>query len=135
MTTYRLEQIDGGTITLQSGRWHWFVSRVNSLPEGVCESQQLIFANELELGDIMRTRIPAHIEQLDDREVTNYARNPDEREFRTTSGRIVIGPAEDQGRGRMWPVRPEPGNPYRTTKFVEKPLGELTAEELRDIAR
>jgi hypothetical protein len=134
MATYRLNQFDGGTVDLPSGHWRWFVIRLNSLPEETCEAQQLIFANEDESGDIMRARVPNTINSLDGRAVLEYARNPDDREFRTSSGRVGIGSAVDEGRGRMWPVRPANGHPYRTSKFVEKALGDLTRSELTEIA-
>ena len=130
MTTYRLDHHERGVISLESGTWRWFVIRLNSLPEVVCESQQLYFANESQPGDVMRARIPCDVNEIDDGAVAEYARNPDEREFRTSAGRFSIRPPSDIGNSRMWNVRPERGRLHRTSFAIDTPLGELTHDEL-----
>ncbi len=104
------------------------------MPEQVCEAQYLLFANEGHPGDIMRGRVPSSVDEADDGRVMEFARNPQEREFRSGTRRFAMRPAEGSSHERMWPVRPESGTPFRTGMHVEKPLGELTAADLEDIA-
>jgi hypothetical protein len=135
MTTYRLDQLDQGFVSLPSGNWKWYVIRLMSLPEGTCEVQHLIFANANYAGDIMRAQVPSHLSEIDDESVMSYARQPDDRSFRTDKGRFQIRPPLEDGRQRMWSVRPEQGIPFRTDMHIEKSLGELTEEDLRELVR
>jgi hypothetical protein len=134
MTTYNLKQLDGGTVLLPSGRWRWYVIRVNSLPEDVCETQYLFFANETNPGDLMRAAVPPTVQEVSDTEVRELARYPEERSFRDRQGRVQLRPTLDNGREPMWRVRPPTGLAFGTSKHIEKGLGELTPEDLIDIA-
>lgn len=133
MTTYRLDQLDRGTVALKSGQWRWYVIRVNSLPEGICELQYLIFANETGAGDIMRARVPSDIDEVSEKQVLEYARAPEDRSFRTAKDRFLIR-SVGTGFQRMWQVRREQGHLVSTNKHVDKPLGELSRTEIEDIA-
>jgi hypothetical protein len=134
MSTYRLDQPEGGLLTLPSGDWRWFVIRLNSLPEGVCQLQQLIFVNEPEGGDIMRARVPSDINTIDDVSVKEYARKPEDRMFLAPSGWVTVRPPIETLADRMWSVWPENRYHFRTSYAVEKPLGELTREDMLTIA-
>jgi hypothetical protein len=96
--------------------------------------QHLVFANESEAGDLIRVNVPCDITEIDDQTVARYAQHPDERSFRRESGRYVVRPPEEKGFNRMWRVRPENGHPYGVNVAIEKPLGELTPEDLTAIA-
>jgi hypothetical protein len=135
MTTYELDEPGGGELTLPSGHWRWFVIRVNSMPENRCASQQLIFANESysDSDDVMRVDVPRNVDSLDDEDVRRYARNPDTRSFLISTSEFTIWPPTDDMNNRMWRVRPASGYQFRTSKHIEKPLGELTNQELAEI--
>ena len=134
LSTYRLDQFERGSVTLSSGLWRWYVIRLNSLPEQVCQLQQLIFISEPDGGDLMRARVPSDVDTVDERTVEQYARNPDDRTFRAPTGWITVRPPVESGPGRMWSIWPEKGYIFRKSHAVEKPLGELTREDMLKIA-
>src|SRR5262245_30722623 len=134
MASYRLDQYDRGTIELPSGQWRWFTIRVNSLPENVCVSQLLVFANESEAGDVMHVHVPNTLTEIDDARVRELAVDPDDREITTTNGTVVIGRRSDDA-GGWWPVRPAVGQVFRTSTTDHRRLGELSRHELLEIAR
>lgn len=134
MKTYRLDQLEGGIVVLPSGGWRWYVIRLNALPEGTCELQHLIFVSEQEGGGIMRSRVPSDIDSVDDADVEQYARHPEDRMFKGPRGWITLWPPTVGVHDPMWKVRPEKGIPFRTSFAIEKSLGELTSQDLRQIA-
>jgi hypothetical protein len=135
MIDYRLGNHPSGSVTLPSGRWKWFAIRICSLPDNVCHSQNLIFAGEDRTGSVMRTRIPPEVDVANEKEITEYGRMPDEREFQTQRGRYTIYPPRVFDANHMWMVRPESGRTFRTNIASDRQLGELTDEELEFIER
>jgi hypothetical protein len=135
MGTYRLDQFERGSLRLPSGDWRWFVIRLVSLPEGKCELQQLIFVSEQGGLEIMRARVPNDVNIIDDASARDFARHPEDRTIRAQGGSITVRPPDDQEPNPVWKVRPENGHPFRTSYAVEKPLGELTHDDMLRIIR
>jgi hypothetical protein len=132
--THKLDEYASGTIELPSGHWRWFTIRVNSLPENVCVSQLLVFANEGEHGDVMHAHVPSNLNQMGTEQLRAFALDPDEREILIDGGTVRISRRVDD-RGGWWPVRPAAGAPYRTSTLDHRQLGEIPRSELVDLVR
>jgi hypothetical protein len=135
MATYRLDQLEGGVVRLASGGWRWYVIRLNSLPEQVCHLQQLIFVGEQDGVGIMRARVPNDINTIDDAAAMKYALHPEDRIFRIDGRSVTVRPPTDRSVGAMWDIWPETGGHFRNDHAIEKPLGELTREDMIQLCR
>lgn len=78
----------------------------------------------------MRRQIPTTIEEIDETKVREFARDADERSFRTEHGQFTIRRVEKEGLDHWWPVRPANGIPYRITADAGQSLGDLTTVDL-----
>lgn len=135
MPEYRLDHYEGGEVTLASGQWRWFPIRLLSLPEEQCEMQLLILAHNEHPGDLMRVRVPPEVDGMDLEAITELARNPEEREFFSEDHHFNIRPLSEGTDGNMWRVRPSDRPAFQTDLHNEKALGDLSQEELGEIAR
>lgn len=134
MATYDLNELQGGLVILCSGRWQWYAIRLYSLPDNEVVLQHLFFAHVERDGGVMRTRVDASLNQLDDDAVIELARHPEERSFKIGPREYVVRPPTNSEHDPMWRVHASQGRPYRTDVATETPLGELTRADLEKIA-
>lgn len=129
MPNYGYEALEGSTVSLPSGAWCWYRSRLLEMPNRVCRLQTLVLAHLDVAGSIMRLQVDP-TENLDDDKVAVLALDPDERFVVFSGEQYRVRSASEDEPELMWRVEGPNRSRWMCDWEIETPLGALTEADM-----
>ena len=134
MPEYRLKEQQAGSVVVADTEWQFWVITLSSLPDNTPISHTIIFANHSLRGDLLRKVVDGSVETLTDTQLAELALHADSRDVPSEGGRVTILPPHPYASGKMWTVVLPNGQVRRNSVAVEKPIGALSEDDIRQLA-
>lgn len=134
MPEYRLKEQQAGSVVVADAEWQFWVITLSSLPDNTPISHTIIFGNNSFRGDLLRKVVAGNIETLSDAQLAELALHADSRDVPSEGGRVTILPPHPYADGKMWTVILPNGQVKRNSIAVEKAIGALSEEDIRQLA-